>query len=181
LSISFSCSFTQQFVLTAFLPIRKEILISCYANVQQHCQSAGMVGDEFVLLCSPCLITWAECYHASSTAHCGRADSVRAPLRVVAPVMPETQEAELRPMEQADPEAKGKKKPGDAVEAEDDVELDDESLDDATLIEASDEEDTDVTEIIGGDILKRKKPERVGWPPILTSARRRAWKARLLS
>jgi hypothetical protein len=37
-------------------------------------------------------------------------------------------------------------------EAEDEVEPDDESLDDAAFIEESEEEDTDVTEIIGGDI-----------------------------
>ena len=35
---------------------------------------------------------------------------------------------------------------------EDEVEIDDESLDDAAFIEETEEEDTDVTEIIGGDI-----------------------------
>ena len=73
---------------------------------------------------------------------------MRGALREVAPVTQETQEA--RPLD-ANAEAPGKKKPNQAVEAEDGVELDDEGLDDA-LIEASDEEDTDVTEIIGGDI-----------------------------
>jgi hypothetical protein len=40
---------------------------------------------------------------------------------------------------------------GEAAEGEDDVEID-ESLDDAAFIEETEEEDADVTEIIGGDI-----------------------------
>ena len=68
------------------------------------------------------------------------------------PAVAETQEAEFVSLEEADAEAQGKKKPGEAAEAEDEVELDDESLDDAAFIEESEEEDTDVTEIIGGDI-----------------------------
>jgi hypothetical protein len=65
----------------------------------------------------------------------------------------ETPEAEFVSLEEADAEAQGKKKPGEAGEGEDDVELeDDEALDDAAFIEESEEEDTDVTEIIGGDI-----------------------------
>jgi hypothetical protein len=55
-------------------------------------------------------------------------------------------------LEDADAEAQGKKKPGEAPEAEDEVELDDESLDDAAFIQESEEGDADVTEIIGGDI-----------------------------
>jgi uncharacterized protein (TIGR02300 family) len=83
----------------------------------------------------------------------GRGEAARAPVREVEPVVPETQEAEFVSLEDADAEAQGKKKPGEAGEAEDEVELDDdESLDDAAFIEESEEEDTDVTEIIGGDI-----------------------------
>jgi hypothetical protein len=48
-------------------------------------------------------------------------------------------------------EAQGKKKPGEAEEAEEEVELD-ESLGDAAFMEESEEEDADVTEIIRGDI-----------------------------
>jgi hypothetical protein len=71
----------------------------------------------------------------------------------VEPVVAESQDAEFVSLEEADAEAQGKKKPGEAVEGEEDVELDDdESLDDAAFIEESEEEDTDVTEIIGGDI-----------------------------
>jgi hypothetical protein len=67
--------------------------------------------------------------------------------------VPETQEAEFVSLEEADAEAQGKKKPaGDAPAGEEDVELDDEALDDAAFIEETEEEDTDVTEIIGGDI-----------------------------
>jgi uncharacterized protein (TIGR02300 family) len=80
-----------------------------------------------------------------------RTEPARATVRGVEPVVPETQEAEFVSLEDADAEAQGKEKPGEAAEADDEVELDDESLDDAPFIE-SEEEDTDVTEIIGGDI-----------------------------
>jgi hypothetical protein len=65
---------------------------------------------------------------------------------------PHPHEAEFVSLEEADAEAQGRKKPGEAAEAEDEVELDDESVDDAAFIEESDEEGTDVSEIIGGDI-----------------------------
>ena len=82
-----------------------------------------------------------------------RAEPARAQAAAEEVVVPETQEAEFVSLEDADAEAQGKKKPGEAGEAEDEVELDDdESLDDAAFIEESEEEDTDVTEIIGGDI-----------------------------
>jgi uncharacterized protein (TIGR02300 family) len=80
-----------------------------------------------------------------------RTEPARATVRGVEPVVPETQETEFVSLEDADAEAQGKEKPGEAAEADDEVELDDESLDDAPFIE-SEEEDTDVTEIIGGDI-----------------------------
>ena len=68
-------------------------------------------------------------------------------------MVPETQEAEFVSLEEADAEAQGKKKAaGEPVEGDDDVEIDDESLDDAAFIEETEEEDADVTEIIGGDI-----------------------------
>lgn len=84
----------------------------------------------------------------------GRGEAARAaPVREVEPVVAEAPEAEFVSLEEADAEAQGKKKPGEAAEGEDDVELeDDEAMDDATFIEESEEEDTDVTEIIGGDI-----------------------------
>ena len=83
----------------------------------------------------------------------GRPEPPRAPVREVETVVPETQEAEFVSLEEADAEAQGKKKPaGDAPAGEEDVDLDDEALDDAAFIEETEEEDTDVTEIIGGDI-----------------------------
>jgi uncharacterized protein (TIGR02300 family) len=83
----------------------------------------------------------------------GRPDSRAAPREVEAE-LPETQEAEFVSLEDADAEAQGKKKPATVgAEGDEDVELeDDEGMDDATFIEETEEEDTDVTEIIGGDI-----------------------------
>ena len=84
----------------------------------------------------------------------GRGEAARAaPVREAEPVVAETPEAEFVSLEEADAEAQGKKKSGEAVEGDEDVELeDDEGIDDAAFIEESEEEDTDVTEIIGGDI-----------------------------
>jgi len=83
----------------------------------------------------------------------------RSPIREVEP---ETHETEFVPLEDADAEAQGKKKPGEAVEAGDEVELDDESLEDESLEEDafigdSGEEDTDVADILGGDIEKEEE------------------------
>jgi uncharacterized protein (TIGR02300 family) len=88
------------------------------------------------------------------TSRGGRGEAARAAPREVEPVVAETPEAEFVSLEEADAEAQGKKKAGgEAAEGEEDVELDDdEGLDDAAFIEESEEEDTDVTEIIGGDI-----------------------------
>jgi uncharacterized protein (TIGR02300 family) len=80
------------------------------------------------------------------------AEAARVPLRKVEPVAAETLEAQFGSPEDADTEAEGNEKPGDAPEAEDEVEPDDESLEDAALIEESEEGDTDVAEIIGDDI-----------------------------
>jgi uncharacterized protein (TIGR02300 family) len=80
-----------------------------------------------------------------------RAQAARAPVREEeAAAVAQTEERQFGSLEDADAEAQAKKKPGEAPEAEDEVELDDESLDDAAFIE--DREDTDVSEIIGGDI-----------------------------
>jgi len=81
----------------------------------------------------------------------GRAEPARGPARVVEAIVPETAEAEFVSLEEADAEAGGKKKPAAATPAAD-VEIDEESLDDAAFIEEAEEEDADVTEIIGNDI-----------------------------
>ena len=86
----------------------------------------------------------------------GRPEPVAA--RAAAPVeeaaAPEPQDAEFVSLEEADAEASGAKKPIAGAEAEiedEEVEMD-ESLDDAAFIEETEEEDADVTDIIGGDI-----------------------------
>ncbi len=69
--------------------------------------------------------------------------------------LPETQEAEFISLEEADAEAQGKKKvtAGEEVpEVEDEVEIDESLGDDDTFIEETEEEDADVSEILGGDI-----------------------------
>jgi uncharacterized protein (TIGR02300 family) len=117
-------------------------------------------------LCAHCGAKFYDLNHAPITCpKCGtvfeavavsaraRPEAVRAPVREVEAVVPETQEAEFVSLEDADAEAQGKKKSGaEPAEGDEDVELDDESLDDAAFIEDTEEEDTDVTEIIGGDI-----------------------------
>ena len=64
---------------------------------------------------------------------------------------PETAEAEFVSLEEADAEAQGKKPgEGEAVEgADEDIELEDETMDDAAFIEEQEEGDEDVTDIIG--------------------------------
>jgi uncharacterized protein (TIGR02300 family) len=66
---------------------------------------------------------------------------------------PEPQEAEFVSLEDAEAEQQGAKGTVETTEPdiEEDVEMD-ESLDDATFIEEQEEEDADVTDIIGGDI-----------------------------
>jgi uncharacterized protein (TIGR02300 family) len=81
-----------------------------------------------------------------------RSEAARPPVREVEPVVAEIQEDQFVSLEDADTEAEGKEKPGDAPEAEDEVETDEDSFDDGALIEESDQEDSDVTEIIGDDI-----------------------------
>jgi uncharacterized protein (TIGR02300 family) len=86
-----------------------------------------------------------------------RPDQAVAAQRAAAPAeevaAPEPQEAELVSLEDADAEAQGAKGAVETTEPdiEEEVEMD-ESLDDATFIEEQEEEDADVTDIIGGDI-----------------------------
>jgi uncharacterized protein (TIGR02300 family) len=83
------------------------------------------------------------------------AAAVVRPAPVEEVVVPEPQEVETVSLEEADAEASGAKKPATAEGevAEDEVEID-ETLDDDdnTFIEEQEEEDADVTDIIGGDI-----------------------------
>jgi len=77
-----------------------------------------------------------------------RAETARVPVRELGPVAAETPEAQFVSPE----DAESKETLDDEAEAEDEVEADDESLEDAAFIEESEEEDTDVAEIIGDDI-----------------------------
>src|SRR5215472_4975693 len=84
------------------------------------------------------------------------APAPRAPAPEEVAAAPEPQEVETVSLEEADAEAQGAtaKKPApseaEAETEEEEVEMD-ESLDDDTFIEEQDEEDADVTDIIGGD------------------------------
>jgi uncharacterized protein (TIGR02300 family) len=76
-----------------------------------------------------------------------------APVEEVA--VPEPQEIETVSLEEADAEVQGTKKPATSeTEAEEEVEIEETLDDDAddTFIEEQEEEDADVTDIIGGDI-----------------------------
>ncbi|MGC1777912.1 MAG: TIGR02300 family protein [Xanthobacteraceae bacterium] len=69
--------------------------------------------------------------------------------------VPETAEVETVSLEEADAEAQGTKKPATAepgAEGEEEAEMDETLDDDDTFIEEQEEEDADVTDIIGGDI-----------------------------
>jgi uncharacterized protein (TIGR02300 family) len=82
------------------------------------------------------------------------ARAAAAPVEEIA--TPEPADAEFVSLEEADAEASGgtAKKPAEPVEGEieeEEVAIDDEGMDDAAFIEEQEEEDTDVTDIIGGD------------------------------
>ncbi len=103
-------------------------------------------------------ITCPKCgtvYEVVVVAPRGRPDTRAA--QPVEQEAPEPQEAELVSLEEADAEASGggaKKPAGDGTEDVEDVEIEggDDEDDDSTFIEETEEEDTDVSEIIGGDI-----------------------------
>jgi uncharacterized protein (TIGR02300 family) len=82
---------------------------------------------------------------------------VRVPVREVEPLAPAPHEAEFVSLEDAEAEAEGKKEPSEAVEDGDEVELEDERGDDEEFVEDSEEEDTDVADILGGDIEKEEE------------------------
>jgi len=107
-------------------------------------------------------ITCPKCgtvYEVAVVAPRGRPDAAAAAAARAAaapapePELPEPQEAEFVSLEEADAEAEGAKKPtGDAVEDVEIEEVEGGEDDDSTFIEETEEEDTDVTEIIGGEI-----------------------------
>src|SRR5215470_11782555 len=78
----------------------------------------------------------------------------RPPVPEEAPAVAEPQEVETVSLEEADAESQGataKKPAGTEPEAEEEEVEMDETLDDDTFIEEQEEEDADVTDIIGGD------------------------------
>lgn len=102
-------------------------------------------------------ITCPKCsavFQVVTVAPRGRSDAAAAAARAaVVPVQeveaPETADAEFVSLEEADAEAQGKKAPADpAAESDDDIEID-ESLDDAAFIPEEEEDNEDVTDIIG--------------------------------
>jgi uncharacterized protein (TIGR02300 family) len=104
-------------------------------------------------------ITCPKCgtvYEVVVVAPRGRPDTRAAAAQPVEQEAPEPQEAELVSLEEADAEQEGgaKKPAGDGTEDVEDVEIEggDDEDDDSTFIEETEEEDTDVSEIIGGDI-----------------------------
>ena len=114
-----------------------------------HCGAKFYDLNHAPITCPKCGVVFEPVVAASR----GRPEAARTPVREVEAVVPETQEAEFVSLEDADAEAQGKKKTaGEPAAGDDDVEIDDESLDDAAFIEETEEEDADVTEIIGGDI-----------------------------
>ena len=102
-------------------------------------------------------ITCPKCgavYEIASAPQRGSRPDTAARSVVQEAELPETQEADFISLEEADAEAQGKKKvtAGEEVpDVEEEVEID-ESLDDDTFIEETEEEDADVSDILGGDI-----------------------------
>ncbi|MBI3434414.1 MAG: TIGR02300 family protein [Proteobacteria bacterium] len=74
---------------------------------------------------------------------------------------PEVQEAEFISLEDAEAEVTGKNKKkatvGAAPDADEDVEIDADEDDAAAFIEEAEEEDADVTDIIGGDVADEEE------------------------
>ena len=117
-----------------------------------HCGTKFYDLSRSPILCPKC----GAVYEIIAPVTRGRPDAARVASREAEAELPETPEAEFVSLEEADAEAAGAsaKKPAAPVETEvkdEDVEMD-ESLDDATFIEEQEEEDADVTDIIGGDI-----------------------------
>jgi uncharacterized protein (TIGR02300 family) len=124
-------------------------------------------------LCARCGAKFYDLHHSPIT--CPKCSAVFEPVDVnkrfhsgtaskpksdFEPVVAEAPEAEFTSLEDADAEAGDGQRSGVVPEAEDEVEPDDESLDDAALIEESEQEDTDVSAVLGDDIeIEDKKTE----------------------
>jgi uncharacterized protein (TIGR02300 family) len=101
------------------------------------------------IICPKC----GTVYEVAAVAPRGRSDTPRAAPQAAEPEVPEPQEAEFVTLEEADAEVEGaKKSPAEGVEDVEIEEVEGGDEDDSPFIEETEEEDTDVTEIIGGDI-----------------------------
>lgn len=80
----------------------------------------------------------------------GRPGPAAAPVKEEEVVPEQAEAAEFVSLEEADAETQGAKAP--VGEVEEDVEVDDESLDDAAFLETDEDEDEDVSDIIGEGI-----------------------------
>ena len=121
-----------------------------------HCSAKFYDLNKEPILCPKC----GKVYEVAPVIVRGRPEPAAAPVPRPVPAaaeevaVPEPADAEFVSLEDADAEASGAKKPAEPAEAEvgeEDVEID-EPIDDATFIEEQEEEDADVTDIIGGDI-----------------------------
>jgi len=131
----------------------KRLCASCGAKFYDlnkdpiHCPKCGAVYEVVVVATRPT--------RPEPTAPVAAA-AQRPPVPAEEVAAPEPQEAETVSLEEADAEAQGAtaKKPAatEPAEAEEEEVEMDESIDDNTFIEEQEEEDADVTDIIGGDI-----------------------------
>jgi uncharacterized protein (TIGR02300 family) len=121
-----------------------------------HCSAKFYDLNKDPIVCPKC----GTVYEVATVVTRGRPDAAAAAAARAAPApaeevaTPEPAEAEFVSLEEADAEATGAKKPAETAEPEveeEEVEMD-EPLDDAAFIEEQEEEDADVTDIIGGDI-----------------------------
>jgi uncharacterized protein (TIGR02300 family) len=117
-----------------------------------HCGAKFYDLNKDPIVCPKC----STVFHVVTVAPRGRPDAAAAAAAAARAAAkpeveaPETADAEFVSLEDADAEAQGKKTPaGETAEAEEEIEMD-ESLDDAAFIpEEEEEDDADVTDIIG--------------------------------
>ena len=99
------------------------------------------------IICPKCETVFQIVAPARGRPDAAAAAAARAPVKEVEADLPETQDVELVSLEDADAEAQGKKTGADAVETDDDLEI--EETEEAPFIEETEEGDEDVTDIIG--------------------------------
>jgi uncharacterized protein (TIGR02300 family) len=125
---------------------RIEIVAKAELGTKRLCGNCG--AKFYDLHKNPIVCPKCSTVFVPPTATRGRPEAARVPEPVEEAVVPEAVEAEFVPLEEVDKEAEGAKTPV-AEGAEDEV---DETLDDATFIVPEEEEDEDVTDIIGDGI-----------------------------